>query len=198
MAELVLVEQQVSLDEAGRLIDDAGNAVDCRVVQISRRSARVHLDGKLAAAENLYLSIAGFGQLSCRVRQQDGEVVDLRLEGDPETQEAIFQEIIAELGDEEGRRHYLRRSVLWPGTLKGPKGQYACTILNMSLGGAKVALSQEQICSGDMTLLGDRFEGLAANVTWQRGRMIGLQFMAEPVEIARILGDLLPVIKASA
>jgi len=61
-----------------------------------------------------------------------------------------------------------------------------------------VALSQDQVCSGAMTLLGDRFDGLAATVVWQRGRMIGLQFKGEPVEIARILGDLLPAIKASA
>ena len=100
--------------------------------------------------------------------------------------------------DEEGRRRYLRRSVLWPGTLKSGASQMDCTILNMSLGGAKVALSQERDCAGSVILFGDRFDGLEATVMWQRGRVVGLQFKVEPTEVARILGDLLPAIKASA
>jgi hypothetical protein len=35
-------------------------------------------------------------------------------------------------------------------------------------------------------------------VVWQRGRLVGLQFRCEPAEVARVLGDLLPAIKASA
>src|SRR3546814_9128205 len=82
----------------------------------------------------------------------------------------MFQDLLARLGDDEGRRRYLRRSVLWPGTLSCRGGQFVCTILNMSLGGAKVALSDARDCPGGVTLLGDRFEGLAAAVVWQRGR----------------------------
>jgi len=128
----------------------------------------------------------------------DGDTAELRFLGDPETQDAVFQEILAHIGDDEGRRRYLRRSVLWPGTLKCGNGQMDCTILNMSLGGAKVALSQERDCSGSVTLYGDRFEGLAATVVWQRGRVVGLQFKKAPSEVARVLGDVLPAIKASA
>src|SRR3546814_11300355 len=82
----------------------------------------------------------------------------------------MFQDLLARLGDDEGRRRYLRRSVLWPGTLSCRGGQFVCTILNMSLGGAKVALSDARDCAGGVTLLGDRFEGLPAVVGWQRGR----------------------------
>src|SRR3546814_4965271 len=71
-------------------------------------------------------------------------------------------------------------------------GQFVCTILNMSLGGAKVALSDARDCAGGVTLLGDRFEGLPAVVVWQRGRLVGLQFKGEPATVARALGDLLP------
>src|SRR3546814_9497787 len=83
----------------------------------------------------------GFGQLSCSVLDVKGDLAELRFQGDAETQDAMFQDLLARLGDDEGRRRYLRRSVLWPGTLSCRGGQFVCTILNMSLGGAKVALS---------------------------------------------------------
>ncbi len=197
MVELTLVEQQVALDQPGKL-QSGDETLDCMVVQLSRKGAQVRLEGELQETEEVFLSIEGFGQLSCRVVDSDGGYADLRFQGDPETQESVFQELLAQMGDEEGRRRYLRRSVLWPGTLKSSAGQIDCTILNMSLGGAKVALSQERDCGGSVTLFGDRFDGLEANVMWQRGRVVGLQFKAAPAEVARILGDLLPAIKASA
>jgi len=197
MAELTLVEQQIALHQPGKL-HSGDTILDCEVVQLSRKGAQVRLQGALSESDNLFLTIEGFGQLACRVMDADGDYADLRFQGDPETQEAVFQEILGQLGDEEGRRRYLRRSVLWPGTMKCDQGEMDCTILNMSLGGAKVALSQERECSGSVTLFGDRFEGLKATVVWQRGRVVGLQFKAEPLEVARVLGDLLPAIKASA
>lgn len=197
MVELTLVEQQIALDQPGKL-QNADDVVDCTVVQLSRKGAQVHLQAELGEAEDVFLTIQGFGQLSCRVVDNDGDYADLRFQGDPETQDAVFQEILAQMGDEEGRRRYLRRSVLWPGTLRSGNSQMDCTILNMSLGGAKIALSHERDCAGGVTLFGDRFDGLAATVVWQRGRVVGLQFKAEPAKVAEILGDILPAIRASA
>lgn len=197
MVELTLVEQQVALNQPGKL-QSGDEILDCTVLQFSRKGAQVRLEGELQEADEVFLLIEGFGQLSCRVMDSDGDYADLRFQGDPETQDSVFQELLAQMGDEEGRRRYLRRSVLWPGTLKCGACQMDCTILNMSLGGAKVALSQERDCAGGVTLFGDRFDGLEATVVWQRGRVVGLQFKVEPAEVARILGDLLPAIKASA
>jgi len=201
MAEANFVEQQIVVQQPGRL-QGAGGVVDCEVLNLSRRGAQVRLTAPLgddiAAQRDLFLAIRGFGQLSCRIIDRDGDYADLHFLGDPETQDAVFQEILSHIGDAEGQRRYLRRSVLWPGTLKCGHGQVDCTILNMSLGGAKVAISQERDCSGTVTLLGDRFEGLPATVVWQRGRVIGLQFKQAPGEVAHVLGDLLPAIKASA
>lgn len=197
MAELTLVEQQIVLDHPGKLQGPEGT-VDCEVVWISRKGAQVRLQGEVKDGDELFLTIEGFDRLTCCVTGAEGDCLELRFQGDPETQDAVFQEIVAHLGDDEGQRRYLRRSVLWPGTLKCSHGQLDCTILNMSLGGAKVALGQERDCAGAVTLFGDRFDGLKATVTWQRGRVVGLQFKAEPGEVARVLGDLLPAIKASA
>ncbi|MEO3430311.1 PilZ domain-containing protein [Pelagibius sp. CAU 1746] len=191
------MEQQVALNQPGRL-QSGDRSLDCVVVRLSRKGAQVRFEGPLPDAGEVFLSIEGFGQLSCSLVDSDDGYADLRFEGDPETQDAVFQELLAQMGDEEGRRRYLRRSVLWPGTLKSGSEQLDCTILNMSLGGAKVALGQERDCSGSVTLFGDRFDGLDATVVWRRGRVVGLQFKVEPAKVARILGDLLPAIKASA
>jgi len=198
MAEVSIIEQQIAVQQPGKLQSPEG-VVDCEIVSLSRRGAQVRLSEPLAAEpRELFLSIRGFGQLACRVMERDGDTAELRFLGDPETQDAVFQEILAHIGDDEGRRRYLRRSVLWPGTLKWGKGQMDCTILNMSLGGAKVALSQERDCSGGVTLYGDRFDGLSATVVWQRGRVVGLQFKQAPGEVARVLGNVLPAIRATA
>lgn len=196
MAEVSLVEQQIAVGKPGQLLCGDGT-VDCEVLTLTRRGARVRLIGDLGGQREVFLSLRDFGQLSCRVGDLDGDIAELGFQGDGEALDAMFQDIIARLADEEARRRYLRRSVLWPGTLTCGKAQFACTILNMSLGGAKVALSEARDCSGIVTLLGDRFEGLPATVAWQRGRLIGLQFRCEPAEVARVLGDLLPAIKAS-
>ena len=197
MGDVRVVEQEIAVGKPGQLQTGAGS-VDCEVLSLTRRGAKVRLQGRLEPQGVLFLSLRDFGQLSCRVEKRDGDLVELAFQGDAETLDALFQDVLARIGDEEGRRRYLRRSVLWPGTLTCGKNQHACTILNMSLGGAKVALSQERDCSGSVTLFGDRFDGLSATVVWQRGRVVGRQFKQAPGEVARVLGDLLPAIKATA
>lgn len=197
MAEVNLVEQRITVQQPGQLQGPDGT-IECEILTLSRKGAQVRVEDDLGEPQEFYLSIRDFGQLSCRVVDFDDGVAELRFEGDPETQDAVFQEIVAQLADEEGRRRFLRRSVLWPGTLQTLKGHHACTILNMSLAGAKIALSEARDCMGNVTLLGDRFDGLGATVVWQRGRLVGLQFRAAPAEVAAVLGDLLPAIKASA
>jgi len=197
MGDVSLVEQEIAVGKPGQLQTGAGG-VDCEVLSLTRRGAKVRLQGALDGQGALFLSLRDFGQLSCRLEKRDGDLAELAFQGDAETLDALFQDVLARMGDEEGRRRYLRRSVLWPGTLTCGKNQHACTILNMSLGGAKVALSEPRDCMGMVTLLGDRFEGLPATVVWQRGRLVGLQFRGAPAEVAAVLGDLLPAIKASA
>src|SRR3546814_316556 len=178
MAEASLVEQQIAVHKPGQLKAGDGT-VDCEVLSLTRRGAQLRLlgplGGPLGGQRDVFLSLHGFGQLSCSVLDVKGDLAELRFQGDAETQDAMFQDLLARLGDDEGRRRYLRRSVLWPGTLSCRGGQFVCTILNMSLGGAKVALSDARDCAGGVTLLGDRFEGLPAVVVWQRGRLVGLQ-----------------------
>ena len=196
MTELRLVEQQIAVMQPGKLHSPDG-IVDCEVLSVSRGAARVRLLGDLPELGRLYLAIRGFGQLECRLERTEGESADLAFTGDAQSLDAMFQDMLDRFGDAEGRRRYLRRSVLWPGSLKGDGATVDCTILNMSLGGAKVALAQERGFSGTVTLMGDRFEGLAATVVWKSGRVLGLQFKADTAQVAAALGEVLPAIKES-
>lgn len=197
MTELQPIEQQVALRQPGTIQTPSG-AVDCEILTLARSGALVRPLGDLGDAEELFLAVRGFGQLACKAVDSDGDCLELAFCGDPESQDAVFQDILERFGDEEGRRRFLRRSVLWPGQLSTEGRLLDCTVLNMSLGGAKVALSEEIDLSGAVTLSGDRFEGLQAKVVWQRGRVLGLQFSQNPAQIANVLGSLLPAIKASA
>lgn len=198
MAENRLVEQQVALMQPAKIHAPDG-VLDCEVLLLSRSTARVRLLGGTAPeAGPLFLAVSGFGQLACRLERVEGDCLELGLNGDGESQDAVFQDILERFGDEEGRRRFLRRSVLWPGHLSSGGDRLGCTILNMSLGGAKVAVSEDCGLSGAVTLKGDRFEGLQAVIVWKSGRLLGLEFKDEPAQVARILGELLPAIKASA
>ena len=197
MTELRLVEQRVALMQPAK-IHTPGGLLDCEILLISREGARVRLLGDLQSGSELYLALHGFGQLACRIERTDGDCVELTFCGDAENQDAIFQDILDRFGDEEGQRRFLRRSVLWPGHIVVEGERLACTILNMSLGGAKIALRDDCQLRGSVTLGGDRFEGLAATIVWTSGRIAGLEFKDEPADVSRILGDLLPTIKVSA
>lgn len=197
MTELRMVEQRVALMQPGK-IHTPDSLVDCEILLLSREGARVRVLGDLQGATDLFLAVRGFGQLACRLGQVDGDCVELNFCGDAESQDATFQDILDRFGDEEGQRHFLRRSVLWPGQLVANGESHSCTILNMSLGGAKVALCNEGALSDHVTLEGDRFQGLKATVSWTSGRVVGLEFKDEPAAVARALGDILPTIKAPA
>lgn len=196
MTELRLVEQQVALMQPGKIHTPDG-LVDCEILLLSRQAARVRLLGDLKGATELFLAVRGFGQLACRLERFDADCAELSFCGDAESQDAIFQDILDRFGDEDGQRRFLRRSVLWPGHLVTGGKRLPCTILNMSLGGAKIALSDDSVVNGSVVLDGDRFEGLSATIVWTSGRVIGLEFKDEPGAVGRCLGDLLPTIKIS-
>lgn len=197
MTELRLVEQRVALMQPAK-IHTPGGLVDCEILLVSREGARVRLLGELQGTGEMFLALRGFGQLACRVDRTDGDCVELTFCGDPENQDAIFQDILDRFGDEEGQRRFLRRSVLWPGHIAVEGERLDCTILNMSLGGAKIALRDDNHLQGSVILGGDRFEGLAAKIVWTSGRIVGLEFKDEPAAVSRILGELLPTIRVPA
>ncbi|WP_422367028.1 PilZ domain-containing protein [Pelagibius sp.] len=192
-----LEQQQITLMQPAR-IHTAEGILDCELIQLSRTGAKLRLQGGLPVSQQVFLSIRDFGQLACSIAAGEGDILEVTFSGDPQVQDAIFQDFLDRFGDEEGRRRFLRRSVLWPGALEAGGKQHDCTILNMSLGGAKIAINEDLGLSGSVVLSADRFDGLLATIVWTSGRMLGLQFKDDPYQVAEVLGELLPAIKASA
>src|SRR3546814_8033290 len=70
MAEASLVEQQIAVHKPGQLKAGDGT-VDCEVLSLTRRGAQLRLlgplGGPLGGQRDVFLSLHGFGQLSCSV-----------------------------------------------------------------------------------------------------------------------------------
>lgn len=93
----------------------------------------------------------------------------------------------------EDRRQHKRKPVLWGARLATSDGEFECIALDLSLGGAKLRMAEPPEAGQTATLVLDRFGALAAEIVWRRADLIGLRFTDAPTEIARILGDSLPL-----
>jgi hypothetical protein len=93
----------------------------------------------------------------------------------------------------EDRRKHKRKPVLWGARIATSDGDFDCIALNLSRGGAKLRMAEPLEVGQTATLVIDRFGALAAEVVWRRADLIGLRFTDAPAEIARVLGDSLPL-----
>jgi len=90
----------------------------------------------------------------------------------------------------EQRRH-IRKHVLWAAQLETKDGPFSCIILNVSRSGAKLRLTAPSLQQQPVTLVMESYGTLAAEIVWQNGDKMGIRFVADPEQVARILGDAL-------
>jgi hypothetical protein len=91
-------------------------------------------------------------------------------------------------------RRYHRSTVLWPATLIRGGALLDCVIFNISANGAKVILKTPLEGATMVTLSCPRFGDLEAEIVWRNEGSIGLRFSAPPEDVARALGDTLPLL----
>jgi hypothetical protein len=91
-------------------------------------------------------------------------------------------------------RKYHRSTVLWPATLICRNTMYDCVIFNISANGAKVILKAPLEGVTSAILSCPRFGDLEAEIVWRNQSSIGLRFGAPPEDVARALGDTLPLL----
>ena len=78
--------------------------------------------------------------------------------------------------NEADRRKLERITVLWSGTLVC-KGQVIdCLIVNVSPVGAMVRVDDPDRCKTPVVLRNQRFGELAGEITWRKGKELGIQF----------------------
>jgi hypothetical protein len=88
---------------------------------------------------------------------------------------------------EEKRRHR-RSAVIWPAVVTTPDGERPCTVMNLSLGGARIKVAR--LPAADVAL-GLRIAGVgqfSGRVVWLRGGSAGVEFAIAPEVAARSIG----------
>jgi len=93
-------------------------------------------------------------------------------------------------------RSSVRKRVLWAAKLARGSECFNSVVVDLSLGGARIHLAQP-LGKGDLVMLElDEIGALQAEVVWQEGHSLGLQFMEEPQTIAATIGRRLPLTAA--
>jgi PilZ domain len=95
--------------------------------------------------------------------------------------------------DARERRHEIRKNVLWAGQIGANARQLDCTILDVSLGGARIRVNEEVPSRGPLTIACDRFGTFHAEVSWEAAGMAGLRFLESQARIAETIGLLVPL-----
>jgi PilZ domain len=91
-------------------------------------------------------------------------------------------------------RKYHRSTVLWPATLLCRNSAFDCVIFNISANGAKVMMGNELEVKTQVILSSVRFGDLAGEIVWRSPNSIGVRFFASPEDVAKALGDTLPLL----
>jgi hypothetical protein len=94
-------------------------------------------------------------------------------------------------------RKYHRSTVLWPATLICRSAMLDCVIFNISANGAKVIIKSALEGATTVTLSCPRFGDLEAEIVWRNQGSIGLRFAAPPEDVAKALGDTLPLLPSN-
>jgi len=89
------------------------------------------------------------------------------------------------------RRAYERRNVQWSARIVLPEGAFACTVYDLSLGGARVRLVAQLQKNQRVRLDLEKIATLNAEVVWLGIGMVGIRFTDDAAYIGRTLGPLL-------
>ncbi len=90
----------------------------------------------------------------------------------------------------EQRRH-IRKHVLWAARIETKDGPLSCIILNVSRSGAKLRITAPNLQHQVVKLVMETYGTLSAEIVWQNADKMGIRFIADPEEVAKILGDAL-------
>lgn len=91
-------------------------------------------------------------------------------------------------------RRYRRSTVLWPATVICRHSAFDCVIFNISANGAKIMIKNVPEDATSVILSCRRFGDLEAEIMWRNQNAIGLRFAASPEDVAKALGDTLPLL----
>jgi hypothetical protein len=93
------------------------------------------------------------------------------------------------------RRRFERKQLLWAATVEVRGQRFEGTIVDFSVGGARLKFDAPVAAGDELTLVLKQLDELGAKVVWQREGEAGLQFLLAPDEVAarvqeKLLADL--------
>jgi hypothetical protein len=87
------------------------------------------------------------------------------------------------------QRRAARRRFCWSGTLQTSEGPFPCTVVDLSLGGAKVALHELPRRSRAVSLVMPQIGAFRGELVWQQDGIVGIGFRDAPESVARLIED---------
>jgi hypothetical protein len=92
------------------------------------------------------------------------------------------------------RRRAQRKRVLWSGQVEALDNLINCSVLDVSLQGARVRLDDgSQLPNGPLAIAVSRFGTFQAEVVWTKDGMSGLRFLESVDRVADTIGRQLPL-----
>ncbi len=91
------------------------------------------------------------------------------------------------------RRRFVRKLVLWSGSVDAAEMPVDCAVLDVSLQGARVRVNQGSLPQGPTSIAVSRFGTFQAEVVWTKDQVSGLRFLESIERIAETIGRQLPL-----
>ncbi len=107
----------------------------------------------------------------------------------PRRQQAFYG--MSELASFVDRQRHPRHSTMCPGELISGDRTVECTVLNISVGGAKLRLAESIETNSRVRLRINRVGEFTGRVAWRNGDTMGIEFQDDLTELARIVEDVL-------
>ena len=90
------------------------------------------------------------------------------------------------------RRRHKRKPVVWQGKIETHDARaVTCAVLNLSLGGAKLAVEGVFVAGDRVKLSINRIGALEVEIVWHDDGYLGVRFCDAPAQIAAIFGGAL-------
>ncbi|HSR71250.1 MAG TPA: PilZ domain-containing protein [Kiloniellales bacterium] len=168
--------------------------VTCQILSISTSGAKLRPIAAVPEASAVELLVADVGEYRCAVEWQDEEFIGVRFLDDPEVVERLCRGILANPESGEGSRRATRVQVLWSGRLVTREKEIGCRVVNVSLTGVKVHMSDRTLMPSPVTLRIARFGDFPCEIIWREGEYLGLSFFDDRKRIEETIGVAVPLI----
>lgn len=154
-------------------------AIDCDVINLSAGGAKVRLVQSLTVGAPVVLNVEGTLRFEGNIAWQTGENAGIEFAKTARMAEQEAVEIVDGAEDVRERRTATRKSVVWLADLYVGIRRYTCKILNISAGGAKLALDADLQPGTAISLRSRNFGEFKAQVVWRQGGYVGVRFEDE-------------------